>query len=127
MISDMTFAIFNMCGFINVVRRFLENKPIIEKKAEDKTEVKPDSKPSDKEVDPVKKKAALEFLDKEINSLSAKKSKDSSVNSLAAKALEGLASTSKKDNENKESGWGDEEDSLKSGELDFNDLEISFD
>ena len=49
---------------------------------------------------------------------------ESRVNSLAAKALEEL--TSGKKGEEKESGWGDE-DSLKSGELDFNDLEISFD
>lgn len=75
-------------------------------------------------MDPIKKKAALEFLDNEINSLSKKNTKESSVNSLAAKALEGL--TSGKKGEEKESGWGDE-DSLKSAELDFNDLEISFD
>ena len=56
--------------------------------------------------------------------MSKKKTKESSVNNLAAKALEGLNSGKK--GEEKESGWGDE-DSLKSGELDFNDLEISFD
>lgn len=124
MLSDVSFAIFNMCGFINVVRRFLENKPIIPKSEQIKSANDKDMGGKDdvKEADPVKKKAALEFLEKEISSLSAKK-KESSVNSLAEKALKGLKSGK---NEDVESGWGEEE-SLKSGDLDFNDLEISFD
>jgi hypothetical protein len=102
MVSDFSFAIFNMCGFINIVRRYLENKPIIE------TAKSSDTKESnlgnnlkeapEKAVDPVKTKAALEFLDKEINSLSnvSKQGKESSVNSFAAKALQGFSLDSSK-------------------------------
>jgi len=101
MVSDFSFAIFNMCGIINIIRRYLENKPIIEtSKSSDNKEVKSvkgSNEAPEKEVDPVKTKAALEFLDKEINSLSnIKKGKESSVNSFAAKALQGFALDSSK-------------------------------
>lgn len=58
LVSDFSFAVFNMCGFVNCVRRYLEGKPTVQA-----TQPKEEFK----EVKTIeKKKAALEFLDEEI-------------------------------------------------------------
>ena len=69
--SDFTFAVFNMCGFVNYVRRYPEGKSLTEPKhqkvptedAESDSSKKVEKKAGSEER---KKKAALEFLDEEI-------------------------------------------------------------
>ena len=59
LVSDFSFAVFNMCGFVNIVRRYLEGKS-----EEPKVEEPP------KKI--IEKKKALDFLDQEIKSLTKK-------------------------------------------------------
>jgi hypothetical protein len=91
-----------MCGFLNIVRRYLEGRP----SEAPKVEVK-ESKPTFE-----KKKAALDFLDEEIQSLNKNTKKDT-IKDIERKSIKGVA---------KDDGWGEDEDVA--GDLDFNDLEI---
>ena len=99
-----------MCGFVNCFRRYLEGKPVVQT-APPKEEQK-----EGKTIE--KKKAALEFLDEEIQQLNKSKKdakKDDKFSEMQKNILQGLGGKSEKTIE------ADEGD-----DLDFNDLEISF-
>uniref|UniRef100_A0A7S3IIV2 Uncharacterized protein n=2 Tax=Strombidium inclinatum TaxID=197538 RepID=A0A7S3IIV2_9SPIT len=118
----MTYSIFNMCGLVNIARRFIERRaeltPPDQLAAPAKpAEVQPaESSPASpkRTSSSERKKAALDFLDEEIQSLNKKQKKK--LDPMEQKILAGL---SKKASES--SGQGVQ------GDLEFNDLEISFD
>ena len=75
MVSEFSYALFNMCGFVNCLRRYLEGKPM--RAAEEVKAQKQDEKVE--KVSMEKKKAALDFLDEEIQSLNKTTGKKDSL------------------------------------------------
>ena len=67
-IGEFSFAVFNMCGFVNYVRRYLEGKSLSEPKHQKlpTEDTESPQKVEKKAASEEKKKAALEFLDEEI-------------------------------------------------------------
>ena len=125
-----------MCGFVNYVRRYLEGKSLSEPKHE-KVPTEDDIESPQKIVKLAgsedKKKAALEFLDEEIEKLKQTKKvvkPKSKLESMEAKLFSSLttniitSAAKAPAKETTNTGWDDDNES---GDLDFNDLEISFD
>lgn len=144
-VSELTYAMANMCGFIDGIRRYLEGKSIFQtqkqtvNKEEGKQEEDQESKnklSSDKNVSPLqagnkgahlqdsaeKKKKALDFLDEQIsliNKNTNKKGNSLMDDEIASKALKGLLSGSdkSKSKNKKSSGWPDEQDEDENNDL----------
>jgi hypothetical protein len=134
-LSEFSYALFNMCGFVNFMHRYMQGLPtsneaseVIAKDQASKeiqtspTKTPKDSKPKSTfkpapfaraEDSSEKKKKALEFLDDEIKNFSKKQ-------------IQAFSLDSRKETSAAKAGWDDDPLAL-GGDLDFNDLEISFD
>lgn len=120
-----------MCGIVNFLRLWLQNQPVFSKLKEDKKKQADNEEPKKRDSSTERKKAALEILDEEIQSLNKnqiKKGIEKQKNvgqadkfaELQLKALLGGKI------EKKVAAKIFKEDDSMSNDLDFNDIEIQF-